>query len=248
MKVYSIKIKDKEFRVAAITDTEEMKKGLSGKPKLAEGKGLLFHFGEPQEITMNMVGMLYPLDMIFINGDRKVVSVESMKPGLNETTVKDVMCVLEVNKGEGAGLEGSELIPSEELVDAMMAMMGKEEEEEIKEEQKAEEQEPEYGGFNIVVSITNMPAGGKKLFREGGSFKIYEDSVKAKEGTMQVLDDGGRILMNIKGGERIFSIKDTDQIIALSKKIDDGKADPEELGRLMDTILHRQNTQKPEYV
>ena len=77
---------------------------------------------------------------------------------------------------------------------------------------------------------------------------MYEEDVAARQGSMQVLDDGGRILMNIDGGERIFSIKDTDNIVSLSKKIDAGEADEEELGKLMEEIIHRQDTQEPEYV
>ena len=57
MKLYSLNIKDKQFKVALITDKKEMKEGLSGKPKLGKGKGLLFDFGEERLITMNMQGM-----------------------------------------------------------------------------------------------------------------------------------------------------------------------------------------------
>lgn len=249
MKLFTVKIKDKEFRVLPVIDSEEMKKGLSGKPKLSTGKGMLFHFGEPQEITMNMVGMRYPLDMLFIDGERKVKSVKTMKIGLNEVTVEGVMCVLEVNKGEGKDLEGEELIPSEELVSFMMSSMedqSKDKEQE-KEDTHTEKEDPQ-GGFNIIVKITSMPPSGKELFKKGGSFKIYEEDVKARQGAMQVLDDGGRILMNIDGGERIFSIEDTDNIVSLSKKIDSGEASEDELGKLMEEIVIRQNTQKPEYV
>jgi uncharacterized membrane protein (UPF0127 family) len=243
MKLFTLKIKDKEFRVLPVLDKEEMKKGLSGKPKLGDGKGMLFHFGEPQEVTMNMVGMRYALDMVFIDGNRRVIKIETLRPGLNETTVEGVMCVLEVNKGEGKGLEGEELQPSEELVSYMMSAMESDAKPEIKEEPKIS-----AGGFNIVVKITSMPEQGKALFKKGGSFKMYEEDVKAQKGSMQVLDDGGRILMNIDGGERIFSIEDTDNIISLSKKIDSGESDEEELGKLMETIIERQNTQEPEYV
>jgi hypothetical protein len=46
---------------------------------------------------------------------------------------------------------------------------------------------------------------------------------------MQVLDDTGKVLMNIVGGERIFSIEHTEKLVALSKKVDRGEANEEEL-------------------
>jgi uncharacterized membrane protein (UPF0127 family) len=244
MKLYTLKIKDTTFKVLPVTDEEEMKKGLSGKPKLGKGKGMLFHFGEPREITMNMGGMKHPIDMIFIDGDRKVKSVKTMEIDAEDVTVDGVMCVLEVNKGAGIGLEDTELVPSEELVEYMMGEMG----DDKKEPESEEEPKADAGGFNIVVKITSMPSQGKVIFKKGGSFKMYEEDVKANGKSMQVLDDGGRILMNIDGGERIFSIEDTDNIISLSKKIDKGEADEEELGKLMETIIQRQDTQEPEYV
>lgn len=62
---------------------------------------------------------------------------------------------------------------------------------------------------------------------------------------MQVLDDTGKVLMNIRGGERIFSIPHTEQLIT---KVERGDAAPEQLGELMSKIIHIQNTQEPEYV
>lgn len=255
MKLYSIKIKDKEFRVLPLTDPEDMKKGLSGKPKLGKGKGLMFHFGEPVETTMHMRGMRYPIDMLFIDADRKVKLVKTMKVGLSEITVPDIMCVLEVNKGEGKGLEGEEVIPTKELEDFMMSAMDTSDESKEPEPRGeaddnveiVQEKTQPSGSMNIVVKITAMPAGMDKL-KKGGTFKMYEDGVKVRDGAMQVLDDTGKVLMNIDGGERIFSIQDTENIVELSKKIEAGEAKEEELGKLMGEIIHRQNTQEPEYV
>jgi uncharacterized membrane protein (UPF0127 family) len=93
---------------------------------------------------------------------------------------------------------------------------------------------------NVIVNVDKLRAGGR--------FRAYEEEVKAKKGSMQVLDDTGKILMNIKGGERIFSIKHTNAMVELAKKIDIGEAEPEELGKMMEKIIHKQNTQAPEYV
>jgi hypothetical protein len=39
---------------------------------------------------------------------------------------------------------------------------------------------------------------------------------------MQVLDDTGKVLMNIVGGERIFQLSTLRELVALSKKVDRG--------------------------
>jgi hypothetical protein len=69
---------------------------------------------------------------------------------------------------------------------------------------------------NIIVRVSTVPENAKQLFKSG-SFKIYEDQVKSDANAM-VLDDTGKVLMNIVGGERIFSIEHTEKLVALSKK------------------------------
>jgi hypothetical protein len=54
--------------------------------------------------------------------------------------------------------------------------------------------------------------------------------------------------MNIVGGERIFSIEHTEEIIAMAKRIDRGDAKEEDLGKLMKKIINIQDTQEPQYV
>ena len=105
MKLYSLKIKDTVFKIAVVDDEKRMKKGLSGSPKLGKNKGLLFDFISPQLVVMNMQKMAYPIDMIFIGEDRKVIDVRTMRPGDIQTSCDDCRYVLEVNKGEGKSLE-----------------------------------------------------------------------------------------------------------------------------------------------
>lgn len=251
MKLYTLNIKDRAFRVAVISDPKEMKEGLSGKPKLGKNKGLLFDFGKEKSITMNMVGMKYPLDMIFINMDREVVAVRSLKPGSYQTTVKDARFVLEVNKGMGVGLVGEKIECTAELAAAvgMVPCNKKKTEDDSRDHSPSNTNSLKIDkGVNIIVRVSTNPTRQEELFKKGGAFKIYEEDVKSKKESMQVLDDTGRVLMNINGGERIFSIEHTEQLVALSKKVDSGEASPEELGALMDKIIEKQNTQEPQYV
>lgn len=255
MSLYSLKIKDTDFKVAVVSDPERMKEGLSGKPALGKNKGLLFDFGSEQTVTMNMKGMNYPLDMLFIDMSREVVAVRSLMPGNYQTTVKNVRFVLEVNKGEAAGLVGELISCTPELAKAVGMTPCKHAEEEDEEheddateEEKEHEEKQTLGGLNIIVRVSTVPENIQKVFKQGGTFKIYEDQVKAKANAMQVLDNTGKVLMNIVGGERIFSIEHTEALVSLAKKVDRGEASEEDLGELMKKIVHKQNTQKPEYV
>jgi len=237
MKLYSLKIKDSVFKVSVISDEKDMVEGLSGKPKLGEGKGLFFKFEEPQEVTMNMGGMLHPIDMIFIGKDFKVIGVEKMNIGSSPITVDKVHYVIEVNKGEGKDLKGEKMQMSRPLAEELGFKV-------IDKKDKVVEMDDN----NIIVRVSKIPESQKEKFKVGGTFKIWEEGVKAAKNAMQVLDDTGKVLMNIVGGERIFSIKHTESLIALAKKVDRGEADEEELGKLMAKIITIQNTQEPEYV
>lgn len=224
MSLSIIKIKDTEFKVYTITDPTTMKEGLSGKPSIGKHKGLLFDFIKEQEVTMNMHGMKYALDMIFINDSLDVIAVRTLPPGSFQTVVKGARYVLEVNEGEGSGMLG-------EKVNMNMS--------------STEIPKP---NLNIIVKISTAPDNSEQLFRLGGAFKFIEKDVVADKKAMQVLDDKGVVLMNIVGGERIFSIEHTEQLIALAKKIDRGECSEDELGMLMEKIIHKQDTQAPEYV
>ena len=216
MTLSSLKIGTKNFRVKPISSEEDLKKGLSGAPKLGKGKGLYFLISsEPKKITMNMGGMANDIDMLFINRFSKVVAVSSMRVGDGDISVDNVVHVLEVGYGEGAGLVGK----------------------------KVRYEKPEK--FNIAE--TNALVNISSL-KQGGRFKAYEKEVKANKDQLQVLDHTGKVLMNIKGGERIFSIKHTDSLVAMAKKVESGEESEEELGKLMKKIIHTQNTQAPEYV
>jgi len=251
MKLYSLKIKDAVFKVALVDTEESMKQGLSGSPKLAEGKGVLFNFKESQTVTMNMGGMHYPLDMVFIGKDRKVIAIRSMRVGDVDTTCKECVYVLEINKGEGKGLEGEKVQFTKELAESLGFTIGEKGaavEEPIKQEEAREEKDEDGSSVNIIITIDAAKEKVSAAFKQGGAFKIYEEDVRADPRAMQVLDDTGKILINIKGGERIFSITHTEELIELARKVDIGEADEEELGKLMAEIIDIQNKQDPEYV
>ena len=87
-----------------IADTPELRNlGLSGRPSLSDGSGLLFVYDEPGPRAFWMKDMRFAIDIIWIGGDLTVTGVtrnalpssypETFSPG------GDALHVLEVNAG-----------------------------------------------------------------------------------------------------------------------------------------------------
>lgn len=100
----TVKINGREITVE-IADTPELQfKGLSGRKNLCAGCGMLFVFNDKKERTFVMREMNFPLDIIFIDGN-KIVKIEGgLEPeGVNPKNIyksgAPVDYVLEVNGG-----------------------------------------------------------------------------------------------------------------------------------------------------
>ena len=94
--------------VVEIAQTPEQKaKGLMFRKSLDDRAGMLFPYGQPQEITMWMKNTYIPLDMIFIRSDGTIHRIEAMTEPFSEATVASqgpVAAVLELNGGAAARL------------------------------------------------------------------------------------------------------------------------------------------------
>lgn len=66
-------------RAEVADDPLERARGLSGREGLAEGEGMLFMFGAPEELTFWMAGMRFPIDIVWINGGR-IIGIEENAP------------------------------------------------------------------------------------------------------------------------------------------------------------------------
>lgn len=84
---------------------------------------------------------------------------------------------------------------------------------------------------------------------EEGDQLVVEDS-DDKEYSMHVLFPDGSTQMNLKGGERIVSRKETKILIKKAKKAEASKTDGayRALGRYIFKVLKRQDSREPEYV
>lgn len=83
----------------------------------------------------------------------------------------------------------------------------------------------------------------------GDELDIEDDSEEGSD-TMKVLASDGTIQMELEGGERIFSRKNTKVLIKYAKKAYKSKEDKDykALGKRLFKYLHIQDTNEPEYV
>ena len=95
------------FRVEVALTPEEHARGLMYRTRLAPDAGMVFVFAEPQIQRFWMKNTLIPLDMIFIDSDRRIVGVvENAAPKTEDERRVDApsQYVLEIGGGLAARL------------------------------------------------------------------------------------------------------------------------------------------------
>lgn len=102
----------------------------------------------------------------------------------------------------------------------------------------------EEDGVLYVLEV-NVDSG----IQPGDDFDMEGDD-EEKDNTMKVLASDGTIQMELEGGERIFSRKNTKVLIKYAKKAYKTKEDKDykALGKRLFKFLHTQDTNEPEYV
>lgn len=100
--------------LAEVADTTEKRaRGLMFRESLAKDRGMLFTFPEPQQWTFWMKNTRIALDIIWMDGKKKIVHVERNVPGCNRTDDgctqyqpnDDAVYVLEVAAGVADALK-----------------------------------------------------------------------------------------------------------------------------------------------
>jgi uncharacterized membrane protein (UPF0127 family) len=72
--------------VAELADTtEERARGLMFRPSLEKNRGMLFTFAEPQPWSFWMKNTRIPLDIIWMDGNKKIVHIERRVPTCSRT-------------------------------------------------------------------------------------------------------------------------------------------------------------------
>jgi len=187
------------FNVKVASTDASRKKGLSGisEASLPDDAGLVLKYDTPTDMVITMVGMSFPLDLIFINDD-KVIDVRKGRVGGADINIgKPITCVLEVK----LGTKGS-----------------------------------------VKIGDTVDWIGEKK---EDGTI-VMADGGLTPEGNLHVLDDTGKIQMNVKGNERVFSRIHTEQLVDLATDAE-SQADFRAIGRAMVRMINRQNSQDQQF-
>ena len=170
-RMLDIEIGGKEYSVQEAKTKEELLKGLSGVTSLPKDQGMLFYFGEPQEVSMWMKDTEIPLDIAFINEDLQVTKVHTGQPE-DETLISqpDTMYVLEVNADSGIK-EGDILEFDEDDEDApVMWVLA----------QDQSKQMPLWGGERIISRRETkvIVSKAKKIEEVKKDQKLYEQKCK----------------------------------------------------------------------
>ncbi|MGD0419533.1 MAG: DUF192 domain-containing protein [Xanthobacteraceae bacterium] len=90
------------FTVELATNDDERERGLMYRKELPEGRGMLFDFQRDRPVAFWMRNTYIPLDMIFIRGDGRILSIAENTQPLSDALVPSggpVRAVLEVIGG-----------------------------------------------------------------------------------------------------------------------------------------------------
>jgi uncharacterized membrane protein (UPF0127 family) len=106
----TVTIGDASFVVELAVTPQERAQGLSGRPGLAPGTGMLFIFGTEDLYSFWMKDMRFPLDLVWISAECAVVDIteDAPPPAPGQTTAdlptyrpsEPAQYVLEINAGE----------------------------------------------------------------------------------------------------------------------------------------------------
>ncbi len=110
-KIISVEMGGKAFSVEVVQTDTELERGLSGHALLRDNQGMFFIFPKPDKYGFWMKDMLFPIDIIWIDSNFKIVHMENSV--LPETYPKvfypenPSLYVLEVSSGQAEilGLE-----------------------------------------------------------------------------------------------------------------------------------------------
>lgn len=109
MRTINIEIADKEYKVLVAESEEEKRIGLSNIQSMDDDEGMLFDYSKDLQnhLIFNTKNMSFPIDVVFIDDEDKVVAVEYGEPRSDELIEceseddESIKYVLEVNANSG---------------------------------------------------------------------------------------------------------------------------------------------------
>ena len=183
----TIKLAGQEYDIFIAKSEEQKKQGLQNFKSLPSDEGMLFVINEenPVETFFHMHNVPFPLDLIFMDDEFKVLDVKRGNPEDDRIEGK-ASYVLEINADSGV--------------------------------------------------------------KEGDEAELDDD--ESHNYVMKVLSPDGTTQMNLEGGERIVSRRETLVLIKKALKANNSKEDKDykALGKYIFKVLKGQDSRKPEYV
>jgi uncharacterized protein len=98
----TLRIGSTSVQAEVADEIDERTIGLMGREELAEGKGMLFVFREPQPMGFWMKNTLVPLSIAYINGAGVIREIHNMQPHDEtpaQSAFRDLLYALEVPQG-----------------------------------------------------------------------------------------------------------------------------------------------------
>lgn len=107
-------VNNQKWRVEVANTSALRTRGLSYRESLAENSGMLFVFDKPDFYGFWMLGMKFPIDIIFIDENMKIVDIfRDVKPETYPNSFKPSkksLYVFEVNSGESKNLKIGDIV------------------------------------------------------------------------------------------------------------------------------------------
>ena len=111
MRTATVVIRDRQWQVWVAASPAELIRGLAGVHSIPRGTGMLLALQLPQPATIDTRQLRFPIDVVFIDSQLRVVNVaRNVQPGALVTEQSPVWYVLEVNATETAGIEAGDPI------------------------------------------------------------------------------------------------------------------------------------------
>ncbi len=76
-----------------------MMRGLMFRRSIPDDYAMVFVFPKPKRVSVHALFMWFPIDVIFLNSDKRIIDITRLDPWIGYRCVKDVSYMLETNSG-----------------------------------------------------------------------------------------------------------------------------------------------------